>query len=298
MFTELLNQIVRDPHCQIAINISGGKDSQAMLSFINRTYPDSNKFVIHAHLGRAEWAQTLPFIQQNTKEQNVDLVVVKAAKDPIDYFVQRYERLKEKGEEKDKPFWSDAKNRYCTSQSKIAPINKYLRRYSLILHCIGIRAEESRARSQKSPFKVRKDISSTVYQDLCPEAAFELWHKHPDKRLAFDYYPIFDWDLERVWNECGHTTADWNQRRSYSCDIQSTNGWKAHPAYVLSRGNERLSCAFCVLGSLNDLENAIAYNQETYQILCDLEKAWEWDFQKGRLLRDIQKRPQQLTLSF
>ena len=258
MFKKLLERIIENPHCQIAINISGGKDSQAMLSYLNRIYPNANKFAIHAHLGRAEWQQTLPFIQQNTKEQQIDLVVVRAAKDLIGYFKQRYERLKLKGEEKAKPFWSDAKNRYCTSQSKIAPINKYLRQYNLILNCIGIRAEESDARKKKCPFKVRKDISSTAYEGLSPQEAFRLWHKHPEKRLALDYYPLFDWDLKRVWTECGHSTEEWNQRRSYNCDTRSTEGCKAHPAYVLGKGNERLSCAFCVLGSLNDLENAIS----------------------------------------
>ena len=71
-------------------------------------------------------------------------------------------------------------------------------------------------------------------------------------------------------------------------DAQDLQGWMSHPAYILGTGNTRLSCAFCVLGSLNDLGNAVNYNRETYQLLMELEESLGWTFQNKRSLRDLE----------
>lgn len=298
MYQELINQIILQDCHQFAINVSGGKDSQAMLSFMLREYPKANKFCIFADLGRAEWVQTRQFVIDLCLKKEIELQIVKANKDLIDFFLQRYHNLKAKNEHKVKPFWADSKNRYCTSQSKIAPINKYLRRFNLIVNCIGIRAKESENRANKNFFKIRKDISAKMFHELSPEKAFELWLKNQSKRLVFDFLPIFDWDLERVWQEDGHGTNDWEKRRKMTNDADSIKGWNYHSAYVIGTGNTRLSCAFCILGSINDLQNAIDYNPETYQILTNLEKELGWNFQSKRSLSSVKNRPKQLELNF
>lgn len=300
---ELIDKILSDrPEAQIALNSSSGKDSQAMITYIKKKYPTANKFVIFADTGRMEWEQTLPFCKSFCQKENIDLVVVRASKDLIDYILQRYERLKAKGEHTTKPFWPSSKNRYCTSQSKVAPINKYLRRYQLIINCLGIRAEESKARAAKTPITVRKDLSSKIYHNLSTEEAYTKYLANPHKRLVIDYYPIFDWKLNQVWVACGTTTEEWEARRKMP-DAEALNGWTAHPAYVIGvNGNTRLSCAFCVLGSLNDLNNAYKYNQKTFNILLQLEETLGWTFQNKRSLRDLitqnslVKKFQQLTL--
>ena len=74
----------------LAISVSGGKDSQALLNSVLEWYRAkglTNKiFAIHADLGRAEWAETAAYTQQMCEAQNIELVVVQAEHEekPID----------------------------------------------------------------------------------------------------------------------------------------------------------------------------------------------------------------------
>ena len=59
----------------LAISISGGKDSQAMLIALTRLYQPSGwtgpLFAIHAHLGRAEWPQSLGMCQKMADDAGI-----------------------------------------------------------------------------------------------------------------------------------------------------------------------------------------------------------------------------------
>ncbi len=68
----------------LAISISGGKDSQAMLRLL-ATHPDrphwtGDLFAIHADLGRAEWPQTPGHVEAICKKEGIELVVVRRDK--------------------------------------------------------------------------------------------------------------------------------------------------------------------------------------------------------------------------
>ncbi|MCT7971182.1 phosphoadenosine phosphosulfate reductase family protein [Laspinema olomoucense] len=286
---EIVEEILKREDSVLAINVSGGKDSQAMLSYLckraARESWECQIFIIHADLGRIEWPQTQEFVEKLAHVSKIPLVVVRRGKgDMIDRWQERYQTLSDQGNTK--PFWSSANARYCTSDLKIQPINKYLRQFKLVVSAMGIRADESRNRANKPILSVRKNITTSKLTELSPSSAWEQWKANPSGRLAFDWLPIHDWDIEQVWNQCGTSSKDWQKRRTLD-DSEAVSGWPCHPAYVLGHGNERLSCAFCVLASVNDLTNAIAYNPETYNHLVQLEEQSGWSFQHHRSLQSL-----------
>ena len=112
----------------LAISISGGKDSQALLNALVAEYRargwQGQLYAIHAHLGRAEWPQTLAHCRNLCGRLGVPLVEVSRPQgDLVQEIRDRMEKLK--GTET--PPWPDAKNRYCTSDQKRTPIEKVTR---------------------------------------------------------------------------------------------------------------------------------------------------------------------------
>ena len=121
--------------------------------------------------------------------------------------------------------------------------------------------------------------------------------------------PIHNWSDAQVWNEIygsvdglaelnAHRdlTRRWRQRHSGAGLEQIAHwlksiGYPAHPAYAL--GNERLSCALCVLGSVNDIENGAEWQPDTYRELVDIEIESGYSFRQNLWLKDL--RPDLLT---
>ncbi|MEZ4672300.1 MAG: phosphoadenosine phosphosulfate reductase family protein [Anaerolineae bacterium] len=86
---------------------------------------------------------------------------------------------------------------------------------------MGLRAQESQTRASDPVFSLRTDTSALT-----------------KGRFVYDWLPIHDWTETDVW------------------DCIRRHGNIHHEAYSL--GNHRLSCALCVLASLNDLINGAA----------------------------------------
>ncbi len=274
-----LTALLESPETVLCVGISGGKDSQAVLSWICRQNYACQILAIHADVGeRCEWPGTKNFIHQLCAQQKIKLeIVAHQDGDLFDYIDKR--RKQRQG----KVFWMSAMSRYCTSTFKTGPINKYLRKFNTVINATGIRAEESSRRSQQMPYEYHA-ICSQRYQNLSYPKAIKQHCRKPLGRLAINWKPIFDWNLEQVWNECGTSTADWERRRKIKCDQLAINGWKCHYAYVVGQGNTRLSCAFCMLASQNDLKNAISYNQKAYKFITKLEKETGFSFQPKQFL--------------
>jgi 3'-phosphoadenosine 5'-phosphosulfate sulfotransferase (PAPS reductase)/FAD synthetase len=177
---KIIEEVLRRKDSALAINVSGGKDSQAMLEHLcKRAEMESwscKIFIIHADLGRIEWPQTQEFVEKLAIQSKLPLVVVRRSQgDMIDRWQERYETLSEQGNTK--PFWSSANARYCTSDLKIQPINKYLRQFKLVVSAMGIRADESRNRAKKPILSVRKNITTsklTELSTLCSLGAMEI----------------------------------------------------------------------------------------------------------------------------
>lgn len=252
-----------DHGATLAISISGGKDSQALLSVLSREGHARgwSMIAVHADLGRAEWKETDGQVRQHCQRYGVELVVCSREKgDLFDRFEERLEALQGTG----KPFWPSAMQRYCTSDLKRGPINKVLRQYSgTVISAEGIRGQESRARSKKPCWEERTGITTKAREGI-------TWNA------------IHEWTEEDVWAEIGVTMEELEHRRQLYAKgqrFEALQNWPAHPVYVY--GNRRVSCAFCILGCQNDLEVAARHQPETLDYLIQLERRSGATFKHG-----------------
>ncbi len=281
----------------LAISISGGKDSQAMLYALmaerERNRWPGNVFAVHAHLGRMEWPQTQAHCQAMCDEVGIRLVVVERPQgDLLQEMQDRMEKLRGTG----KPHFPDAKNRYCTADQKRSQIDKVLRaapfpdaknRYctshhksnqidkvlrqpmsSVVISAEGIRADESYARAKRPLWEYRKQICTR-------------------RRTAYTWRPLLHWSSEDVWAQLGTSSDDLERRQELYRQVDSAafDGWRGHPAYVM--GNQRLSCAICVLASRNDIVNGARHNPDLYQSLVQMELDSGFSFRKDLRLADL-----------
>jgi 3'-phosphoadenosine 5'-phosphosulfate sulfotransferase (PAPS reductase)/FAD synthetase len=252
-----------------ALSISGGKDSQAMLVSVvhwlrSIDYPNELYFAIHADLGRMEWQMTGAFCAQLCHDLGVNLVTVRREKgDLLARFQERMTQLEGTG----KPFWASPKARYCTSDLKTRPIDMFLRQFSDVVNVMGIRASESVSRSKKPCIGKRESISTRG-------------------RAALDWNAILDWSTQDVWASCGNSNLDLALARNHYTKLgEIPKFWKFHPAYAM--GNDRLSCALCIMGCLNDLKNGIRHNPEIATTLIEMENRSGFSFQQGRSLGNV-----------
>lgn len=134
--------------------------------------------------------------------------------------------------------WPSSSCRQCTSDLKRGPIMKFIRNYlydrglRIAVNCMGIRAEESTARAKKNPFRFN-GAESCGHRDV------------------WDWMPIFDLTTAEVFQ----AIADAGQK----------------PFWAYER-NERLSCVFCIMGSVNDLRHGAEKNPELFRKYVELEK--------------------------
>jgi 3'-phosphoadenosine 5'-phosphosulfate sulfotransferase (PAPS reductase)/FAD synthetase len=200
--------------------------------------------MVHADLGkRVEWHQTPDYVKNLAKRKGVPVHVVRWKHgDLIDRIWQRYYK------DPSRPCWPSSSIRYCTSDMKRAPISRWIRNHfpsGNVICTMGLRAEESHARAKRQTFTVRKDCTA------------------PTKgRFVYDWLPIHDWTESDVW------------------DCIRVHGDVAHPAYRLEQPNQRLSCALCILASLNDLMNGAVHNPDTYREYCRIEAITGYSFRK------------------
>jgi len=239
----------------LVLSVSGGKDSDAMthhlLDLRQSEGWTGDVMMVHADLGaRVEWHQTPDYVRDLAQRKGVPLHVVRWQHvDLIDRIWQRYHK------DPSRPCWPSSQMRYCTSDLKRGPISRWLRNTfpsGNVICAMGLRAEESSARAKRQTFRLRKDSSA------------------PTKgRFVYDWLPIHNWTEADVWN----------------CIRQ--HGDIAHPAYRLERPNQRLSCALCVLASLNDLINGAVHNPDTYREYCRIEAVTGYSFRKDFWLSDV-----------
>ncbi len=213
----------------VSVSASGGKDSQAMTILLARTVPRDQLLVVHAPLGEVEWPGTIEHIE-NTIPADVPLILARTASGK-----SLLERVEERGK------FPGIGVRFCTSDMKVSPIERELRRYlkartrfaGRIVSAIGIRRDESSARSKRIPW-ARSDRNSRAGRE---------W---------FDWMPIFDLtaqDVFRVIREAGQS-----------------------PHWVYGQGLSRCSCSFCIFSSRSDLRRAGELRPDLYKAYSRLEK--------------------------
>lgn len=267
---------------KLMASISGGKDSQAMIRVLTKNSLPVHH-LIHADLGRLEWKETAAHCDKLSREYNIPLTVVKRSdgRDMLAHWQHRMHQLQGTG----KPFWSSSSQRYCTSDLKRAPINKYFTStgFDFIISCEGLRADESAARAEKNPLSVRSN-SSTYYKGMSAEEA--IINFKPGKKLIISWYPIFNYTTADVWDTYGMWDGALELARiDYKRSGSVPDRWPFHPAYVY--GNERLSCMFCVLGSKNDLQNAANHNPALLDELISMEDESGFTFKNKFSLKSL-----------
>ena len=160
----------------VAVNHSGGKDSQAMTILLSRIIPREQTIVVHAPLGEVEWPGTMAHIEATIPE-GVPLILA-----PVTSGKSLLDRVEERGK------WPDPARRWCTSNFKASPIARELRRHlktharfgGRFVNCLGIRRDESHARAKRMPWK-RNDRMGVAGREV------------------FDWLPIFDLSTEDVF---------------------------------------------------------------------------------------------------
>lgn len=190
------------------INDSAGKDSQAMKILLLKNIPHKQLIIVHANLPEVEWDGNMEHIKRYSED--VPVFEVQAGK-------TFFEMVEHRGK------FPSASCRQCTSDLKRGPIQKLIRNYSkdhgfhYVVNCMGMRAQESTARSKKPVLKFNK-------RESCGH------------REQYDWLPIH----KKKENEVFKIIAD--------------AGQEVHYAYKL--GMSRLSCCFCILAKDADLKIA------------------------------------------
>jgi 3'-phosphoadenosine 5'-phosphosulfate sulfotransferase (PAPS reductase)/FAD synthetase len=249
-------------------------------------------FAIHAHLGRMEWPQTMAHCERICAEVDVPLSIVSRPQgDLLQEMQDRMEKLRGTGKPhfpsatnryctsdqkrsqidrvlRAAPF-PDSKNRYCTSHHKTNQIDKALRRHQVIISAEGLRAAESPARAKRPVWEYREQICTK-------------------QRTAYTWRPILHWSEDDVWGAMRTSRDDLARRQDLYRDNRQEEafaGWPAHPAYVM--GNQRLSCALCVLASRSDIQNGARHNPDLYRSLVAMEEESGFSFRQDLRLADL-----------
>jgi 3'-phosphoadenosine 5'-phosphosulfate sulfotransferase (PAPS reductase)/FAD synthetase len=249
-----MNEINLHDYDLVIINSSGGKDSLCAIWEVCRiaddqVYSRKNIVVSHQDLGESEWEGTKDLVIQQADAFNLEVHVSKRVDKN-----GREETLLEYVERRGK--WPSNKQRYCTSDFKRGPgarvvtrLTKDLGRCS-VLYVFGFRSEESPARSKKERFKKNEQLSTK-------------------KRSVYDWLPIHDWPLEKVWKTI------------------KENNLPYHKAYDL--GMPRLSCCFCIFSPFDALVIAGINNPELLDKYVETEKKIGHSFRDGFEIASVKK---------
>ena len=159
-----------------ALNVSGGKNSQAMSVLVARVVPHDLIVAVHAPLGEVEWPGTIEHIER-TIPPGVPLILAG---------VVSGKTLLERVEERDR--WPGIRQRFCTSEHKTGLIERELRRYlkahprfeGRLVSALGLRRDESRDRARRIPWRHNERMSVAG-------------------RKVFDWLPVFHLTTQQVF---------------------------------------------------------------------------------------------------
>ena len=216
------------------VNHSAGKDSQAMTALLAEHVPANQVLVIHAELPGADWDNLGPHIME-TIPNDWTVTTCRAQKTFIEMVERRFEKRP------DAPSFPSPSTRQCTSDLKRDPIAKTVRHYlkanpqfnGRVVHCIGLRAQESSSRAKAPVWKENKRESKAG-------------------RNVFEWLPIHELTEDQVFK------------------VIEEAGQKPHYAYSL--GMSRLSCCFCIMANKRDLTIAAQQKPAMYAEYVELEK--------------------------
>jgi 3'-phosphoadenosine 5'-phosphosulfate sulfotransferase (PAPS reductase)/FAD synthetase len=249
----------------VAIGVSGGKDSDVAtaetLAYLEQVGHIGPRILIHSDLGRIEWKDSLPACERLASRYGLEFVVVRRqAGDMMDRWLTRWHnncaRYAQLQCVKLILPWSTASMRFCTSELKTAIIcRELIKRYpqQVILSVSGLRRQESPKRALAPIYAPQAKLTNVTHNTS-----------------GYDWHPILAWTLDDV------------------LVYHHLHNMPLHEAYT-RYGTTRVSCAFCILGSLHDLVQSATCpdNHDIYRELVELEIVSTFSFQEGRWLGDI-----------
>lgn len=212
----------------IVVNISGGKDSSALMAWAVDNFPIEKLYFVHAEID-IDWKETLPIVQAQCDHFGVKPIVVAGthADGKKKGFLSKLTspRKDRKTGEMKQNLFPDMGNRWCTSELKQAPIHKWIRNNleGKILNLMGERAEESSQRSKLEEIRFDEKLSA---------GGREVWNVSPIHKLS----------ESQVW------------------EIIHARKIPIHPCY--GWGVKRASCAICIFSSSEDILLAAKYAPE------------------------------------
>ena len=200
-----------------------------MTILLSRIVPREQLLVVHAPLDEMEWPGTVQFVE-STIPTGVPFILA-----PIASGKSLLQRVEERGK------WPDSARRWCTSDFKVTPIERELRRYlrahprfeGRLVNALGIRRDESRDRARRIPWRRNERMSVAG-------------------REVFDWLPVFELTTEEVFR------------------VIAEAGQSPHPVY--SFGLTRCSCSFCIFASRSDLRRAAELRPDLYRKYAQLER--------------------------
>jgi 3'-phosphoadenosine 5'-phosphosulfate sulfotransferase (PAPS reductase)/FAD synthetase len=277
MFTpaRALDEIAVDPMiveavragARVVFNLSGGKDCGAvsaltMLWLDSIGHPRELRLAIHADLGRAEWQSTPAQVEAQAAALGLPLTVVRANAGDL---VARFENRWLLGLEAYADLllynlrgpWASPSLKFCQSEKKIQVMGPHLARTyrgETIINVVGIRREESTGRKHAPIAKL-------------------------DTRFA------------KPGNRAGTTMVLWHPGVEMLVDeVFAANRRHGIPlAEGYGMGATRWSCAYCIMGSDNDLtvSTEAPGNHPLYHHYVGMEIYSGFSFQAGRWLGDV-----------
>lgn len=206
------------------INHSGGKDSQAMTIRLRKIIPLHQLVIVYAHLPQMAWEGSEEHIRDTC--MGIQVKVCQAKKT----FMEMVEHRK---------MFPGMQRRQCTSDLKRGPIEKTIRHISyatgikLIVNCEGLRADESRQRSNLERFKLSKKNS----------VAGRTW---------YDWLPI-------------HSKSE-----KWVFDTIRKAGQKPH--WVYAKGMRRCSCKICIFSSKADIKASASIDPGFADMIASTER--------------------------
>jgi 3'-phosphoadenosine 5'-phosphosulfate sulfotransferase (PAPS reductase)/FAD synthetase len=243
----------------VLVNTSGGKDSQTMMAVVDeaaRHQDATNRLhAVHCDLGRLEWDGTKELALAQAEHYHLPTHVVANRPWKGDLLARIESRGKWPGRA-----GGGRVMRFCTSEFKTGPVQQLctqmvrdlrstgVQRQIRILNCLGIRADESRERAKRLPFRHLDQWSNGL-------------------RSVDEWLPIFDWSEGQVWE---HIRA---------------SGVPHHPAYDM--GMPRLSCSFCVFASKPALVRAAQLRPDLAQEYLGVEERIGFRFKDDLSMAEI-----------
>ncbi|WP_431770861.1 phosphoadenosine phosphosulfate reductase family protein [Streptomyces cucumeris] len=244
---------------RIVISNSGGKDSIVAMDEGVRLADEAGVrdriVVLHIDLGRTprghsvEWPGTVDLARRQAAHYELPFAVRRMTKWP-----SLLHRIRARGQ------FPHLMTRFCTSEKR-GVARRFMTeqvnalglsgRPARIVHIMGFRAEESRARARRP--------------------AVEADHRASNgRRTVTQWYPVLRWSEAEVWQRI------------------RDRGLPYHWAY--DAGMSRLSCSLCVLASVPDLECAAGLRPELAREYADLETEMGVPFRRELSMAEVIRR--------